>query len=45
MLSNLYQDIAVFRYDSETGEVFILTADDIQIVVKRNGLWEFVNEA
>lgn len=36
MLSNLYRNIVVFRYDSGTGEVFILTADDIQILLKRD---------
>lgn len=41
-LSNLSRDIVVFRFDSGRGEVFILTTDDIQIVVKRDGLWEFV---
>lgn len=41
MLSNLLRDIVVFRFSNVTGEVFILT---IEVVVKRNGIWEFTNE-
>lgn len=42
MLSNLYRDIVVFRYDSVTKEVYILTADDIQVVIPATGTWRFV---
>lgn len=42
MLSNLYRDIAVFRYDSETKEVYILAGDEIQVVISATGRWRFV---
>ncbi|MEH2260587.1 MAG: hypothetical protein V7K60_31315 [Nostoc sp.] len=44
MLSNLYKDIRLFRVDDKTGEVYILSADELQIIVYRNGEWEFVNK-
>ncbi|WP_404800341.1 DUF6888 family protein [Amazonocrinis nigriterrae] len=44
MLSNLYKDIRLFRFDDRTGEVYILAADELQIIVYPNGEWEFVNE-
>ncbi|WP_442935921.1 DUF6888 family protein [Nostoc sp.] len=44
MLSNLYKDICLFRFDDKTGEVYILSADELQIIVYPNGEWEFVNE-
>ena len=44
MLSNLYKDIRLFRFDDKTGEVYILSADELQIIVYPNGEWEFVNE-
>lgn len=42
MLSNLYRDIVVFRYDFGTKEIYILTADDIQIAISPAGQWRFV---
>nr|WP_262984300.1 hypothetical protein [Nostoc sp. 'Peltigera membranacea cyanobiont' 210A] len=36
--------ICLFRFDGKTGEVYILSADELQIIVYRNGEWEFVNE-
>ncbi|WP_442946807.1 DUF6888 family protein [Nostoc sp. WHI] len=44
MLSNLYKDIRLFRFDDKIGEIYILSADELQIIVYRNGEWEFVNE-
>jgi hypothetical protein len=44
MLSNLYKDIRLFRFDEKTGEVYILAADELQIIVYPNSEWEFVNE-
>ncbi|WP_445236431.1 DUF6888 family protein [Gloeocapsa sp. PCC 7428] len=41
MLSSLLRDIVLFRFDERTGEVFILTADNIQVIVRRDGNWEF----
>ncbi len=42
MLSNLSRDIVMFRYDADTKEVYILTADDIQIAISPVGRWRFV---
>jgi hypothetical protein len=44
MLSNLYKDIRLFQFDDKTGQVYILSGDDIQIIVLNNGIWDFVNE-
>jgi hypothetical protein len=47
MLSNLLQDIHLFRFDDATGEIYILAGkrDDLEIVIYLDGTWEFVNEA
>jgi hypothetical protein len=45
MLSNLYRDIQVFRFDDQTGDVFILASDELQIIVRRDEPWRFVDEA
>lgn len=46
MLSNLYQDIRLFRFDRQTGDVFILagTGDELEIIVAPNGFWRFLDE-
>lgn len=44
MLSNYYRDIRLFRFDEQTGEVYILAGEDIQIIITRSGFWRFVNE-
>lgn len=46
MLSNLYQDIHLFRFDDQTGDVFILAGnnDAFQILVPTSGNWRFVDE-
>ncbi|MFH7028921.1 MAG: DUF6888 family protein [Heteroscytonema crispum UTEX LB 1556] len=44
MLSNLYKDIRLFRFDEITGQVYILPGDELQIIVLSNGIWDFVNE-
>ncbi|WP_442949222.1 DUF6888 family protein [Nostoc sp.] len=44
MLSNLYKDIRLFRFDDKTGQVYILAGDELQIIVLSNGIWDFVNE-
>ncbi|MGL5131566.1 MAG: DUF6888 family protein [Planktothrix sp.] len=41
-LSNCYQDIHLFRFDSQTGEVYILAGEDIEIIVLSTGIWEFL---
>jgi hypothetical protein len=42
MLSNTYQDIHLFRFDNNIGNIFILAGDDIQIVIPPNGGWYFL---
>ena len=44
MLSNCYRDIQLFRFDNQTGDVFILASDELQIIVPRSGNWSFVDE-
>ena len=44
MLSNLFLDIVLFRYDNLTKEVYILASKDIQIKIPSNGRWEFIND-
>ena len=41
-LSALMRDIVLFRYDGSRREIYILSADDIQIVIAANGKWRFV---
>jgi len=47
MLSNLYQDIKVFRYDDIIGEVYFLAGVDegIELVMARDGNWRFIDES
>lgn len=44
MLSNLFLDVVLFRYDSLTKEVYILASKDIQIKIPSTGNWEFIND-
>ena len=46
MLSNCLQTIHVFRFDEKTGEIFVLAGvhENIEIVIYRNGLWEFIDD-
>jgi len=44
MLSNSYRNIELFRFDPETGVVFIFSSEELQIVVYANGQWRFLNE-
>lgn len=46
MLSNLYQDIHLYRFNEQTGDIFILagTGDELEIIVSSNGLWRFLDE-
>jgi hypothetical protein len=44
MLSNCYRDIQLFRFDSKTGEVFILAGDELQIIVPPDEPWKFLDE-
>ncbi|MGB7439513.1 MAG: hypothetical protein WA919_00465 [Coleofasciculaceae cyanobacterium] len=44
MLSNCYRDIQLFRFNAQTGEVYIFAGNELQIIVSRNGLWRFLDE-
>ena len=44
MLSNYYRDIQLFRFNTQTREVYIFAGNELQIVVSRNGLWRFLDE-
>jgi hypothetical protein len=41
-LSSFFRDIVLFRFDALKQEVFILTADDLQIVINSQGKWRFL---
>jgi hypothetical protein len=41
-LSDLHQDIVLFRFDDLKGEIYILAGLDIEIVIYSNGNWEFL---
>ncbi|HEY9893170.1 MAG TPA: hypothetical protein V6D37_15455 [Candidatus Sericytochromatia bacterium] len=43
MLSNYYRNIELFRFDDQTGIVFIFANEELQIIVPPNGLWRFIN--
>jgi hypothetical protein len=43
MLSNYYRNIELFRFDDQTGIVFIFASDELQIIVPPNGLWRFLD--
>ena len=44
MLSNGYRNIELFRFNEEQGYVYILTSDNLEIMVYRDGNWEFIDE-
>ena len=41
-LSDLYQDIVLFRFDDLNGEIYLLAGLDIEIVIYSDGNWEFL---
>jgi hypothetical protein len=43
MLSNYYRDIQIFRFDDQTGVVFIFAGEELQIIVPPNGAWRFLD--
>jgi len=45
MLSNLYRDIHLFRFEDRTGDVYILAAENFQIIEPPHEPWRFVDEA
>lgn len=44
MMSNLYRDIQLFRFDPHTIEIYILVSEDIQVIIDSTGKWRFINE-
>lgn len=44
MLSNLYKDIHLLRFDDRTGDIYILAGENLQIIVPPNEPWRFVDE-
>lgn len=44
-LSDMYQDIHLFRFNDRSGEIYILAGEDIEILIASNGTWRFINEA
>ncbi|WP_417063889.1 DUF6888 family protein [Kamptonema animale] len=41
-LSNGFKDIQLFRFDYQTGDVYIFAGDELQIIVPPSGLWYFL---
>ncbi|WP_072061077.1 DUF6888 family protein [Crocosphaera watsonii] len=41
-LTNTYQLIYLVRLDERDGQLLILAGNDIQILINRNGDWEFL---
>lgn len=42
MLSSYYRDIQLFRFDQQIGNVYILAANEIQVIVPPSGDWYFL---
>jgi hypothetical protein len=42
MFSNYYRDIQLFRFDDQTGYVYILAEGEMQIIVPPDGDWTFL---
>lgn len=45
MLSNYYRNIELFRYSAVTGDIYIFASEDLQLVIDRQGKWDFIDEA
>ncbi|MEA5533990.1 DUF6888 family protein [Crocosphaera sp. XPORK-15E] len=43
MLSNTYRDIQLFRYNPQKRYVFLMSGDELQIMIFPNGQWRFIN--
>ncbi|WP_445228433.1 DUF6888 family protein [Cyanothece sp. BG0011] len=41
-LSDLHQDIVLFRFDDVKEEIYILAGKDIEVIIYPNGNWEFL---
>jgi hypothetical protein len=44
MLSNGYRNIELFRFNPQTGIVFVFASEELQIIIPPNGIWRFLNE-
>ncbi len=42
MLSNYFQNVEIFRFDEQRGEIYIFVSDEIEVLVERDGHWRFV---
>ncbi|WP_398344927.1 MULTISPECIES: DUF6888 family protein [Nostocales] len=40
-LTNTYKPIYMVRLDERTGKIFILAGEDIEILISRDGNWEY----
>uniref|UniRef100_UPI00058496BE DUF6888 family protein n=1 Tax=Hassallia byssoidea TaxID=482630 RepID=UPI00058496BE len=41
-LTTVYKPIYMVRLDKRTGKLFILAGDDIQILISRDGNWDYL---
>ena len=41
-LSNLYQDIVLFRFNELKSEIYILAGENIEVIIYADGKWEFL---
>jgi hypothetical protein len=44
MLSNYHRNIWLFRFNSNTGGIYILAEENMEILISRDGNWRFLNE-
>jgi len=42
MLSSYYRDIELFRFNERTGDIYIFSSEELQIIISHNGVWRFV---
>jgi len=42
LLSTLYRDIYLFRFNPIIGIICILAQKNIEIVIQQNGVWDFL---
>jgi hypothetical protein len=42
MLTTVYKSIYMVRLDERTGKLFILAGNDIEILISRDGNWEYL---
>jgi hypothetical protein len=42
MITTAYLSIYIVRLDERTGEIFILAGKEMEIVIKRDGNWEYL---